>query len=99
MDDFNKNANNFVVPTYAASLGTANILARITLNPGVAFNAGFTLTTDSAWDNTTTKKRSYFGPVDITKIKFQIIDSFGRIVNLNNMDCSFALNLICLYDY
>jgi hypothetical protein len=99
VDDFNKNANNFVVPTYAASLGTANILARITLNPGVAFNAGFTLTTDSAWDNTTTKKRSYFGPVDITKIKFQIIDSFGRIVNLNNMDCSFALNLICLYDY
>jgi hypothetical protein len=99
VDDFNKNANNFVVPTYAASLGTANILARITLNPGVAFNSGYTLTTDNAWNNTSTKKRSYFGPVDITKLKFQIIDSFGRVINLNNMDCSFALNLICLYDY
>lgn len=99
VDDFNKNANNFVVPTFTASLGSANILARITLNPPIAFEAGYTLTTGNAWNNTTTKKRSYFGPVDVTKLKFQILDSFGRIVNLNNMDCSFALNMVCLYDY
>ena len=99
VDDFNKNANNFIVPTFAASLGSANILARITLNPPIAFEAGYTLTTGNAWNNTTTKKRSYFGPVDVTKLKFQILDSFGRIVNLNNMDCSFALNMVCLYDY
>jgi len=99
VDDFNKNANNFIVPTYSASLGSSNILARITLNPPIAFEVGYTLTTDNAWNNTTTKKRSYFGPVDITKIKFQILDSLGRIVDLNNMDCSFALNMVCLYDY
>jgi hypothetical protein len=99
VDDFNKNSNNFIVPTYSASLGSSNILARITLNPPIAFEVGYTLTTDNAWNNTTTKKRSYFGPVDITKIKFQILDSFGRIVDLNNMDCSFALNMVCLYDY
>ena len=99
VDDFNKNANNFIVPTYSASLGSSNILARITLNPPIAFEVGYTLTTDNAWNNTATKKRSYFGPVDITKIKFQILDSFGRIVDLNNMDCSFALNMVCLYDY
>ena len=99
VDDFNKNANNFIVPTYSASLGSSNILARITLNPPIAFEVGYTLTTENAWNNTTTKKRSYFGPVDITKIKFQILDSFGRIVDLNNMDCSFALNMVCLYDY
>ena len=75
------------------------IVYQYSLNPGVAFNSGYTLTTDNAWNNTSTKKRSYFGPVDITKLKFQIIDSFGRVINLNNMDCSFALNLICLYDY
>ena len=99
VDDFNKNANNFIVPTYSSSLGSSNILARITLNPPIAFEVGYTLTTENAWNNTTTKKRSYFGPVDITKIKFQILDSFGRIVDLNNMDCSFALNMVCLYDY
>lgn len=98
IDDFNKNANNFIVPTYAASLGTSNILARVSMKPGAAFESGYTLATDSAWDNTTTKRRQYFGPIDLRKIKFQLIDSFGRIVNLHNMDCSFALNLVCLYD-
>lgn len=98
IDDFNKNANNFIVPTYSASLGTSNILARISMKPGATFESGYTLATDSAWDNTTTKRRQYFGPIDLRKIKFQLIDSFGRIVNLHNMDCSFALNLVCLYD-
>ena len=97
IDDFNKNANNFIVPTYSASLGTSNILARISMKPGATFESGYTLATDSAWDNTTTKRRQYFGPIDLRKIKFQLIDSFGRIVNLHNMDCSFALNLVCLY--
>ena len=81
-----------------ASLGTSNILARVSMKPAAAFESGYTLATDSAWDNTTTKKRQYFGPIDLRKIKFQLIDSFGRIVNLHNMDCSFALNLVCLYD-
>jgi hypothetical protein len=98
IDDFNKNANNFIVPTYASSLGTSNILARVSMKPATAFESGYTLATDSAWDNTTTKKRQYFGPIDLRKIKFQLIDSFGRIVNLHNMDCSFALNLVCLYN-
>lgn len=98
IDDFNKNANNFIVPTYSASLGTSNILARVSMKPGATFESGYTLATDSAWDNTTTKRRQYFGPIDLRKIKFQLIDSFGRIVNLHNMDCSFALNLVCLYD-
>lgn len=99
VEDFNKNTNNFIVPTYAASLGSANILARITLDPNKYLDSGFSLVTNNSWENTSTKKRSYFGPVDINKIRFQILDSFGRIVNLNKMDCSFALNMVCLYDY
>ena len=99
VEDFNKNTNNFIVPTYAASLGSANILARITLDPNKYLDSGFSLVTNNSWENTSTKKRSYFGPVDINKIKFQILDSLGRIVDLNKMDCSFALNMVCLYDY
>jgi len=100
VDDFNKNSNNFVVPIYAASLGNPNILARIAVNPSMAFqNGGYTLSTDDAWNDKATKRRDYFGPVDITKIRFQILDGYGRVLNLNNMDCSFALNLVCLYDY
>jgi hypothetical protein len=99
VDDFNKNANNFIVPAYAESLGSANILARFSINPAISFNeGGYTIAMSDAWNDTSTKKRSYFGPVDIQKIHFQIIDSFGRVIDLNNMDCSFALNMVCLYD-
>ena len=44
-------------------------------------------------------KRNYFGPVDIQKLHIQILDEFGRILNLNTMDFGLALNLTCLYDY
>ena len=99
VDDFNKNANNFIVPAYAESLGSANILARFLINPAISFNeGGYTIAMSDSWNDTSTKKRSYFGPVDIQKIHFQIIDSFGRVIDLNNMDCSFALNMVCLYD-
>ena len=44
------------------------------------------------------KKRFYFGPVDISRLQLQILDEFGRVLDLNNMDYSMALNLVCLYD-
>ena len=44
------------------------------------------------------KKREYFGPVDIQKLHIQILDPYGRVLNLNNMDISFSLHSACLYD-
>ena len=42
--------------------------------------------------------RTYFGPVDIQKLKIQLLDDYGRIVDMNNMDISIAINLDCLVD-
>ena len=50
-------------------------------------------------DENVIKKRNYFGPVDIQKLHIQVLDSFGRIINLNNMDMAIGINLTCLYDY
>lgn len=43
-------------------------------------------------------KRDYFGPVNIEKLHIQLLDKYGRIVNMNNNDLSFVLELECLYD-
>ena len=34
----------------------------------------------------------YFGPVDIQRLTIQILDEYGRVLDLNNMDWSFVLS-------
>jgi hypothetical protein len=100
VDDYNKNSHNFVVPTYNSSLGKTNVLAKLSLSPELAKAAGYLLgQAEMIADKNMFTKRNYFGPVDIQKLHIQILDEFGRILNLNTMDFGLALNLTCLYDY
>jgi len=48
--------------------------------------------------NVVVLKREYFGPVTINKLKIQLLDEFGRIVDLNYMDFSFSILLTIAYD-
>ena len=100
VNDFNKNVNNFVVTAYNESIGKSNVLARISTDSATSsdFNNGLSLTNDTVTQNNAIKKRFYFGPVDISRLQLQILDEFGRVLDLNNMDYSMALNLVCLYD-
>ena len=43
-------------------------------------------------------KRSYFGPVDIMKLRIRLLDEFGREIDLNNGDFSFTIRVEQLYD-
>jgi len=99
VNDYNKNVNNFCIPAYNESLGRSNILARIGTNSVASsdFANGISITNNVNQD-TSIKRRYYFGPVDINRLELQVTDEFGRILNLNNMDYSMAINLICLYD-
>jgi len=45
-----------------------------------------------------TTARQYFGPVDIQKLGVQLLDEYGRVIDLNNMDFSFCLTLQSIYD-
>jgi hypothetical protein len=49
-------------------------------------------------NNPLIKTRKYNGPVNITKIHLKIFDKFGNIIDLNNMDFSFTLELEVLYE-
>ena len=99
LDDFNKNSINTIDAVLNASVISENILARLTRGAlSSALNAGFTLDTGIVNSDDTTRKRIFFGPVNIKKLRIRILDAYGRLVDLNNMDYSFALRLDRLYD-
>ena len=43
-------------------------------------------------------KRIYFGPVNLTKLEIKLMDEYGRILDMNNMDYSLSFELEILYD-
>ena len=45
-----------------------------------------------------TKKRDFFGPVNIDKLNIRIYNKFGDILFINNMDFSFTIEFEILYD-
>jgi len=92
IDDFNNNVNDGFYGAFTSSILNKNILARISLQ-GSVFNY---LSQNNS--NLITTPRQYFGPVDIQKLQVQLLDEYGRILNLNNMDYSFCLTFQTVYD-
>jgi hypothetical protein len=92
VDDFNNNVSDGFYGAFTSSLLNKNILARITLQ-GSVFNI---ITQNNL--NLVTNARQYFGPVDIQKMQIQLLDEYGRILDLNNMDYSFCLSFQTIYD-
>tara|TARA_Y100000768_G_scaffold388828_1_gene387612 strand:+ start:2511 stop:3884 length:1374 start_codon:yes stop_codon:yes gene_type:complete len=89
------NDHNNCVDTYISlfnsSVMNRNILARISMKTPtfhILNETGIHLITEP---------RKYLGPVSISTLDIQIIDEFGRVINLNNMDYSMCLNIECLY--
>ena len=44
-------------------------------------------------------ERSYFGPVDIERMRVKLMDDKGNLVNLHGVDWSFTLIIEQLYQY
>lgn len=87
VDDFNN--NNPVVLNYNCdteySFNIRNILGKI---PNAA--SGTDILFEDSSDRIF-KKRNYFGPVRIKKLKIRILDENGRQIDLNN--CNFTVNI------
>jgi len=92
VDDYNNNVNDGFYAAFNSSILNKNILARISLL-GSTFNL---LSQNNL--NLITTPRQYFGPVDIQKLNIQLLDEYGRIIDLNNMDYSFCLSFQTIYD-
>jgi hypothetical protein len=92
IDDFNNNVNNNFYSAFNSSILNKNILARISLQSPAFYN------NSQNNFNLITNPRQYFGPVDLQKMQIQLLDEYGRIINLNNMDYSFCLTMQMIYD-
>jgi hypothetical protein len=49
-------------------------------------------------NNNLAKIRRYNGPINLSKIQIKLLDQFGSIIDLNNMDFSMTLELELLYE-
>ena len=92
VDDFNNNVNTNMFSAFNSSILSKNILARISVKGTV-----FSILSDDA-KHITSNNREYFGPVNIEKMRIQLLDEYGRTLEMNNMDFSMALNIKCVYD-
>ena len=92
VDDHNNNVNNGFYSAFNSSLLNNNILARISLQ------SRFFDVQISNNLNIVTTPREYFGPVNIKNINIQLLDEYGRVLDINNMDYSFCLTLVTAYD-
>ena len=92
-NDFNNNNNNgLFYGAFNSSLLNKNIIARISLQSSNFNNLlqnGLNLVNDP---------REYFGPVNIRNFQIQLLDEYGRVVDLNYMDFSFCLSMTINYD-
>jgi len=93
VDDFNNNNNNGLFYTaFNSSLLNKSILGRFPLNTSL-----YSMLLQNNL-NVVVLRRDYFGPVTIRNLKIELLDEFGRTVDLNFMDFSFSLILTVAYD-
>lgn len=93
IDDFNNSANDGFYSIFSSSILNKNILARVSVR-GNVFNY---MAQNNL--NLTTYPREYFGPINLNKMNIQLLDEYGRVLNLHNMDYSFCLTFDILYDF
>lgn len=98
INDYNNSSNNFFKAAFSESILSPNILGRINLAKCLQSNTVYKSGQDDNYNDSLNRTREYFGPVDIQRLTIQILDEYGRVLDLNNMDWSFVLSFVCLYD-
>ena len=97
IDDYNNNVNNYYASAYGSSTIAPNIIARLNIKQLINAAGSFGVVAGESLSTSLTFSREYFGPVDIQRIRITLVDEFGRVLDLNNMDWSFALMFECVY--
>lgn len=98
IDDFNNNVNNYYASAYGASTIAPNIIARLNIRQQISTAGAYGVVSGESLTTSLTYSREYFGPVDIQRMRITLVDDFGRVMDLNNMDWSFALMFECVYN-
>ena len=85
-----KNSNRTTGPTNSDVMALIPLkgITRIRPEPYVEFGV-----------NLQSNERTYFGPVDIDRLRIKLVDDKGNLVNLHDQDWSFTLTIEQLYQY
>ena len=97
IDDYNNNVNNYYASAYGSSTIAPNIIARLNIKQQINSAGAYGVVSGESLSTSLTYSREYFGPVDIQRLRITLVDDFGRVLDLNNMDWSFALMFECVY--
>ena len=92
INDHQNNVNEMNSICVANNLSNKHILGKISI-PSVS-NQGNTTSFKSSY----TSKRNYNGPVNLKRLHVQLLDKHGEIIDLNQMDFGFTLQLELLYE-
>ena len=98
VNDYTNAANNHFVAAFSSSVLSPHIIARVNYQTLVQNNGIYNYSEDDDFNDSHTRSREYFGPVDINRLHFQILDEYGRVLDFNNMDWSCALTFDVMYD-
>ena len=98
INDHNNNVNNYFTSAFSRSVLQKDILARINLASVLQDNRVYKSGQDDGFSTQINRSRNYFGPVNIQRLKITLLDEYGRVIDLNYMDWSFALAFECQYD-
>ena len=93
VDEFTRgNQSSFVSPLQK-SLINKNTIARIAMDNSF-YPFGTIMMANQMTGALISDKRSYTGKIDILKLNVQLLDEYGRNLNLNGMDFSFCLEVV-----
>lgn len=93
VDDFAKGANNSFIAPFYKGIMNKNIIARIPI-PTDQYSFGQTIYANTIKGTMVSDIRTYSGTgADLQRLKVQLVDEFGSVVDLNEMDFSFMLRL------
>ena len=86
VNDFNSNTNVNFYGAFRNSIVNVNTFAKLSIN-----TTSFSLDNQNKLQEIYAQPREYFGPVVIQKLQIQLLDEYGRVIDMNRMDYSFSL--------
>lgn len=92
INDFQYNNNTSNIVCFDKNILNEDVIAKIPM-----VNGKLSLIVNDN-NNALSKVRRYNGPVNLSKIQIKLLDHFGTIIDLNNMDFSMTLELQILYE-
>ena len=86
INDYQYNNNNLNIVGFDKSVLNENVISKIILKDKSNEHKEINII------------RNYNGPVNISKLHIKIIDKYGNVINLNNMDISLTVEFEILYE-